>query len=210
MPSVHAHAHDDDTGSSNTSETPAGERPISLADIDRVLQESAGVAESTGVSPVRAWRDALTLALESLGYARVILAADVGILRHSMATEGPDDQSVVDDLPSIVTAVTWGEEWSSTEDPPPGAELDLSVVARSDPLLSAHREMARTDLSSPEDVARTMHAPRGAARRPHRTTDRGRGSPGADPGHDRPAVQRRCRPDPQLAGLSCCELLRIS
>jgi hypothetical protein len=158
VPGVHAHAHDDDTESSRSSETPARERPISVADIDRLLEASAGAAESTGASPVRAWRDALTLALESLRYARTILAADVKILRHAMATEGPDDQAVVDDLPAIVTTGTWTEERASTDDPPPGAELDPSVFVRSDPLLSAHQEMARTDLSSPGSVARTLQA----------------------------------------------------
>ena len=158
MPGVHAHAHDD-TESSRSTETPAREHPISFADIDRVLEASAGVAESTGASPVRTWRDALTLALESLRYARTILAADVKILRHAMATEGPDDQAVVDDLPAIVTTGTWSEGTASTDetdDPPPGSELDPSVFVRSDPLLSAHREMARTDLSSPGSVSRTL------------------------------------------------------
>ena len=158
MPGVHAHAHDDDddTESNGSIETPARERPISFADIDRVLEASAAVADSTGASPVRAWRDDLTLALESLRYARTILAADVKILRHAMATEGPDDQAVVDDLPAIVTTGTWSEERASTDDPPPDAELDPSVFVRSDPLLSAHQEMARTDLSSPGAVARTL------------------------------------------------------
>ena len=116
------------------------------------------MAESTGASPVRAWRDALTLALESLRYAHTILAADVKILRHAMATEGPDDQAVVDELPAIVTTGTWSEERPSTDDPPPATELDPSVFVRSDPLLSAHQEMARTDLSSPGAVARTLQA----------------------------------------------------
>ncbi len=156
MPGVHAHAHEDDTESNGSTETPARERPISFGDIDRVLEASAGVADSAGASPVRAWRDALTLALESLRYARTILATDVKILRHAMATEGPDDQAVVDDLPAIVTAGALSEERPSTDDPAPGTELDPSVFVRSDPLLSAHQEMARTDLSSPGAVARTL------------------------------------------------------
>ncbi len=112
----HAHAHDDDARSSAAADVLARQRPISFADIDRVLEESAEVVESTGPAPVRAWRDGLTLALESLGYARAVLAADVGILRHCLATEGPDDQTLVDDLPAVVTTGTWGEGWSAPDD----------------------------------------------------------------------------------------------
>lgn len=159
MPSAHAHAHDDDDArSSAAAEVLARQRPISFAAIDRVLEESAEVVESTGPAPVRAWRDGLTLALEALGYARAVLAADVGILRHCLATEGPDDQTLVDDLPAVVTTGTWGEGWSAPDDHSADAELDPTIFVRSDPLMSAHQEMARTDLSSPEDVVRTLGA----------------------------------------------------
>ena len=154
MPSAHAHLHEDDeTGPEDFS---AVERPILLADIDRVLGESAVLERTRGASPIRVWRDELTLALESLAYARSVLAADVAILRHCLADPGPDLQAVVDDLPAIVTTPQWGDGRSESdedehevgEDP----EFDLAVFLRSDRLVAAHERMARTDLSSPEDV----------------------------------------------------------
>ena len=48
---------------------------------------------------IRAWRDDLTLVLESLSYARAILAADVAILRSPARTRPPAARDVVDDAP---------------------------------------------------------------------------------------------------------------
>jgi hypothetical protein len=161
VPSVHAHAHDDETDSGG-SDVSARERPIRFTDIDRVLDESAGVGAAGGPSAVRVWRDQLLLAFESLEYARTILSADVGILRHCLATEGPDKEALVDDLPEVVSSHPCHEGCSAHEsgsatpaevDP---AEVNSSVFARSDALMTAHREMARTDLSSPEDVGRAL------------------------------------------------------
>jgi hypothetical protein len=157
VPGVHAHAHDD-AESGALHETASGEEAISLADIDRALEASEGLAESTGVLPVRAWRDALTLALESLTYARTVLAGDVTVLRHALATEGPDDQAVVDELPAILATDTWSEGRESADDPSRPTGLDPSVFARSDLLLSVHRDMARTDLSSPKAVVRSLRS----------------------------------------------------
>ena len=154
MPSAHAHLHEDDEiGPEDLS---AGERPILLADIDRVLGESAVLERTRGASPIRVWRDELTIALESLAYARSVLAADVAILRRCLADAGPDLDRVVSDLPTIMTGPHW-------DDGPPGSaqddaeadenvEFDLGVFLRSDRLVAAHERMARTDLSSPEDV----------------------------------------------------------
>jgi len=158
VPSAHAHLHEDDEiGPEDLS---ADQRPILLADIDRVLGESAVLERTRGASPVRVWRDELTLALESLAYARSVLAADVAILRHCLADPGPDLQAVVDDLPAIVTAPQWGggrseseEEADETDEDP---EFDLAVFLRSDRLVAGHDRMARTDLSSPEDVGRAL------------------------------------------------------
>ncbi len=46
------------------------DRPILLADIDQILEDSAGVEHAGRAAPIRVWRDELTLALESLTYAR--------------------------------------------------------------------------------------------------------------------------------------------
>ncbi len=162
MPSAHAHLHeDDDFGPQGL---PADERPILLADIDRVLGESAVLERTRGASPIRVWRDELTLALESLAYARSVLAADVAILRHRLADPGPDLQRVVDDLPTIMTSPRWGADPSAPDEGEAGADeddiaadedddFDLAVFLRSDRLVAAHEHMARIDLSSPEEVA---------------------------------------------------------
>jgi len=156
VPSAHAHVYDDDEfGPGDLS---AEERPILLADIDRALGESAVLERTRGASPIRVWRDELTLALESLAYARAVLAGDVAILRHSLAAGGVAQQAVVDDLPSVMAAHTEDDEWSDApaEDDLGHLELNLGVFARSDRLVAAHEQMALIDLSSPDDVERLL------------------------------------------------------
>ncbi len=152
MPSAHAHAYDDDEFSPG--DLSAEERPILLADIDRSLGESAVLERTRGASPIRVWREELMLALESLAYARAVLAADVAILRHSLAAGGADQQAILDDLPSVMAAHTGDDEWSdSPEAHDPGRlELDLGVFVRSDRLVAGHEQMALVDFSSSEDV----------------------------------------------------------
>jgi hypothetical protein len=151
----------DDTGSSLLSETD----PIQLTDIDRVLEDSAAVAEANQAAPVRVWRDELTVALESLSYAQSVLAGDVGILRHCLASEAVDAQAVVDNLPRLVSGT--GEATAEAWSPPADGDLEMDVDAdvddvdwtvciRSDALMTAHQEMARADLSSSEDVTRVL------------------------------------------------------
>jgi hypothetical protein len=147
----------DGTESSLLSETD----PIQLTDIDRVLEDSAAVAEANQAALVRVWRDELTVALESLSYARSVLASDVGILRHCLASESVDAQVVVDNLPRLVTGEATDEAWSPPADGDVDVDVDLddvdwTVCIRSDPLMTAHQEMARADLSSPDDVARVL------------------------------------------------------
>jgi hypothetical protein len=151
---AHAHLHRHD-GSDRADSS--DESPLLLTDIDRVLAESAEVDRAGTGSPVRVWRDDLTVALESLAYARGVLAADVGILRHTLATAPRDGQAIVDRLSAVVAAHPWGHGWSApvTHDAPPS--VDWAVCARSDKLMSTHDEIARTDLSSPEDVERVLH-----------------------------------------------------
>jgi len=156
VPSAHAHL-DDEIGPEGLA---ADGRPILLADIDRVLGESAVLERTRGASPIRVWRDELTLALESLVYARSVLAADVAILRRCLADAGPDLQAVVEDLPAILTAPQWGGDRSAPEEDADEADedpgFDLAVFLRSDRLVAAHERMARTDLSSPEDVGEAL------------------------------------------------------
>ena len=119
------------------------ERPIQLADIDRLLADSAGIASAEAASPIRAWRDELTLALESLAYAGTVLSADVAILRRCVAPGGSDGQGLIDDLPVVLSSRTWGDGWSGHDDPDDEGWMDHAVFARSESLLSAHEQMAR-------------------------------------------------------------------
>jgi hypothetical protein len=60
---------------------------------------------------------------------------------------------VVDELPRLM-AGTWSDH--GRDDVQDVNDLDWSVCIRSDPLMTAHQQMARADLSSPEDVARVL------------------------------------------------------
>jgi hypothetical protein len=137
------------------------DRPIELVDIDQLLETSADVELLGRGAPIRTWRDSLTSVLELLTYARAILAADVAILRHSPALEGPDGLRAADELPGVLSSRSWGDGWSEPAYGPDDSEMDDSGMdenffIRSDQLMSAHLEMARTDLSAPADVARTL------------------------------------------------------
>jgi hypothetical protein len=151
--SVHAHWPEEDH-TDLVGEFSNPESPILLADIDRVLEMSARIEHAYATAPIRVWRDDLRIALESLDYARAVLAADVGILRHCLA--GADQQAVVDDLPAVMSARSWGDGWSEPAEVEDDDTMDWSVFARSDQLMSTHQEMAAADLSSRDDVARVL------------------------------------------------------
>jgi len=155
VPAAQADAHEDD--GSGAGEPSPEERPILLADIDRVLGESAVVERLRGRPPIRVWREELTLALESLAYAREILAADVAILRRCLAGNGAaEQQAVVGELPTVLASHPWGEGWSGPRDMDDLDDMDLGVFARSDRLVAAHEQMAFADLSSSEEVSRLL------------------------------------------------------
>jgi hypothetical protein len=154
MPSAHAHMPKGSSG--DTVETLLlRDRPILLADIDQVLDESEEVEHASKSAFIRTWREELTLARESLAYARAVLSSDVAILRHCVRV-GSDEQSVVAELPVIMASQSWGEGWSTPGDAPDRSWVDPDVLVRSDELMSAHLEMAGLDLSAPGQVARVL------------------------------------------------------
>ena len=138
--------------------------PIQLTDIDRVLEDSAALADTDPAGDVRVWRQELTVALESLSYARSVLAGDVGILRHCLENESLDRQTLVEELPRLVAGPqTRGQDGSPrTDGPDDGASVshlddaDWTGCIRSDLLMTAHEELAQADLSSAEDVSRVL------------------------------------------------------
>jgi hypothetical protein len=130
--------------------------PILLADIDRALEDSARVADADSDAPIRDWRDELAVALESLAYARAVLSADVGILRHRLADDPDGSRSLVDELTQAMSSRPWGKGWSAPSGTKGTSRVDWEIFARSDQLMSTHQEMARIDLSSPDDVTRVL------------------------------------------------------
>lgn len=129
--------------------------PIQLTDIDRVLEDSAALADGDQADAVRSWRQELTVALESLSYARSVLAGDAAILRHCLENESFDPKTLVDELPRLVAGPqTGGQGGSPRTDRIDDA--DWTVCIRSDQLMTAHEEMAQADLSSAEDVTRVL------------------------------------------------------
>ncbi len=134
------------------------DRPILLVDIDHLLETSADVELLGRSGPIRTWRDALTVVLELLVYARTILAADVAILRDLPAGGGRNGHSLVDVLPLILADERDEDEWSEPDWGADDMELDANFFTWSEELASAHQAMARTDLSAPADVARTLAA----------------------------------------------------
>jgi hypothetical protein len=150
------------------------DEPIRLADIDRVLEDSAAVTEANVKAPVRIWRDDLAVALESLTYARSVLTSDLDIVRHCLGAEEATGADVVDLLPRLVGGASSdspGEEGevraaggqgagrdAELGSPVPDTDIDIdwTVCTRSDLLMTAHEEMARADLSSREELARVL------------------------------------------------------
>jgi hypothetical protein len=138
---------------------PMVDEPIRLADIDRVLEDSAAVAEANVKAPVRIWRDELAVVLESLNYARSVLTSDVNIVRHCLDSEESGAAEVVDLVPRLLSADNAATEVtaeSAYESGLDDVETDWTVCTRSDLLMTAHEEMARADLSSPADLTRIL------------------------------------------------------
>jgi hypothetical protein len=156
VPSAHASLPEDDGGHHGGAESLDDDRPVHLDEIDRTLRESADVARADRAAPIRAWRDSLRRFLEVLIYARSVLSDDVGILRHRLATDAPSSKEILDDLPAVLAARSWGEGWSGPDEPPDAAALDLDVFPRADVLLAVHAEMASIDLTSSQDARRVL------------------------------------------------------
>jgi len=92
-----------------------------------------------------------------LSYARHVLSVDVGVLQS--IAEGPerDLQALVDDLPRLLATTSIGGGWSLS----PDATTTMGAASGAlegevDGLLSAHSELAQTDLHSQEAVAETV------------------------------------------------------
>ena len=156
MPSAQAHSPGDDADRREAGDAEGMDHPILLAEVDDALRDSADVAGAKEPGAIRSWGDSLFVILETLTYACSVLADDVRILRHRLATDAPSSKEVVDDLPRALTTSSWGTDRSAPDDRSDRAELDPAVFARSDTLLAVHAEMASVDLSSAGDVRRVL------------------------------------------------------
>ena len=110
VPSGHTDAAGDDAH--DGADLSLRNHPITLVDIDRLLEVSADVERAGPGTPIRAWRDDLTLVLEALSYARAILSADLVILRHAGVTGGEQAKRLLDDVPGVLGAGPEAEQSS--------------------------------------------------------------------------------------------------
>lgn len=156
MPAAHAHENNmADTGSSFR------DGLVRPADIDRVLVASADPRHARDATLLRLWRDDLAFARSCLEYAETVLAADVAILRHCLATAATRpsgaSQRVDTLLPSVVRAsASSAPLWPPESDRGDGDLQTVQTVLAADPLISSHIAIARLDLDSPEDVNRVL------------------------------------------------------
>jgi len=157
---VRAQAPIDKGDGTNLGTARATARPLRLPDVDRMLKDSARIEHAGPAAPIRAWRDELTLAFESLNYAEAVLGGDVEILLHSLANRGSDTRNLVQDLSRAMAARPWGDAWSAPSEPDLASPLqeDRDLFTRSDLLMSAHQQMAYTDLRSRTDVKRVLRS----------------------------------------------------
>src|SRR6516165_3237065 len=135
---------------------PEGERtenvvaPLLMADVDRLLLESARVARVGPDAPVRAWREDLTEALAVLSYAETVLAGDATLLRHCLSGVPVDHKAVLDDMARTLSG---GDDLG---DAAAAVPVEETLFARADGLVAPHDRMARADLSEPAGVRRLL------------------------------------------------------
>jgi len=141
MPSAQAQAHDHDGG-----RTDGDVAPLLMADVDRLLLESARVAQAGPATPERTWRADLTEALAVLSYAETVLAGDAALLRHCLAGVPADHKAVLDDLARTLS------DGDDLGDAAAAVPVDETLFARADGLAATHDRMARADLSEPAGV----------------------------------------------------------
>jgi hypothetical protein len=130
---------------------------LTLMDVDQLL-ESASTLDSTTPAPrLRGGRDDLVHVAVLLSYARHVLSVDVGALEAIAEAPAPDLQVLVDDMPRVLEAASIGGGWSISPDAPATtASARQAIEGAADGLMSAHCDLARVDLRSPEVVRDTL------------------------------------------------------
>ena len=154
VPSVRPDAAGDDDAS-DAPDHAFGGRPILLSDIDRMLEDSAEL-DRLDHDGLRTWRADLILVLESLTYARTVLAADVAILRTAGAPDAQTRSAWSTASPACSAPARRGIPHPAPGDERAAPEPDDGLFLRTEQLLAAHGEMAQVELSSAFDVAGSL------------------------------------------------------
>jgi hypothetical protein len=126
---------------------------LTLLDVEELLATAEELDASTPPPRLRGRRDDLVHAAVLLSYARHVLSVDIGALRAIAEAPAPDLQDLVDDLPRVLQEASVGGGWSLSPDAPATtASARQALEGAADGLMSAHGEVARLDLRSPEEV----------------------------------------------------------
>jgi hypothetical protein len=126
---------------------------LTLLDVHELLENTGAFDSSTPAARLRGGRDDLVHAAVLLSYARHVLSVDIGALRAIAEAPVPDLQDLVDDLPHVLSEASIGGGWTLSPDAPAtSASARQAREGAADGLMSAHGELARLDLGSPEDV----------------------------------------------------------
>jgi hypothetical protein len=131
--------------------------PLTLMDVDQLLESASRLDSSTPAARLRGGRDDLVHVAVLLSYARHVLSVDVGALGAIAEAPAPDLQLLVDDMPRVLEAASIGGGWSISPDAPATtASARQAIEGAADGLMSAHGDLARIDLRSPEVVRATL------------------------------------------------------
>lgn len=126
----------------------------SLEEFDAVLSRTQPISASTPTTVLRQWRTELVRASVFISYAIGVLSLDVEMLNRAIAAPNDDVlQSLIDELPSILTSGWVGGGWSLSPDASAsvGAAAELAKD-QAESLLWLHAELVTSDLSDPVAV----------------------------------------------------------
>ena len=126
---------------------------MTLMDVEQLLETTSTLDSSTPAARLRGGRDDLVHVAVLLSYARHVLSVDIGALQAIADAPAPDLQDLVDDMPRVLEAASIGGGWSMSPDAPATTtSARQAMEGAADGLMSAHGDLARIDLRSPEVV----------------------------------------------------------
>ena len=127
---------------------------LTLSDVDELLHTTSSSDPSVPPDRIRSWRDEFAHMAVLLSYARHVLSVDVEVLRSIAEDPARDLQTLVDDLPRLLATSSIGGGWSLSPDSVATMKsADGALVGEADGLLSAHSQLASTDLRTDQAIA---------------------------------------------------------